>query len=144
MQNSVYFNILPKTAYGQQAVVITVPHPAVSRTGNLEAKIWAAPTSTETLDAAISTLIELRESVKPGKLNELEFIAKHFPAPLSAASALQTQSEVTDEEYEGIEDIIGRFKTLQGAAYFASSAEMAGGSALHHLVNKLGESLGIK
>lgn len=141
MQNSVYFNILPKTAYGQQAVVITVPHPAVSRTGNLEAKIWAAPTSTETLDAAISKLIELRESVKPGKMSELEFIAKHFPAPLSAASALQAQSEVTDDD---VEDVIGRFKTLQGAAYFASSAEMAGGSALHHLVNKLGEALGIK
>lgn len=144
MQNSVYFNILPKTTYGQQAVVITVPHPSVSRTGNLEAKIWAAPTSTETLDTAISTLIELRESVKPGKLNELEFIAKHFPAPLSNAATLQAKDDVTDEEFDSIEDIIGRFKSLQGAAYFASNSQIQGGPAIQHLVNKLGEALGIK
>lgn len=141
LQNSIYFNILPKTAYGQQAIVITLPHSAVLRNGNVEAKLWASPTSTTTLDAAIAEFIELREQVKPGKLDELECLAKYRPAaPPVATPALDDVAE----PYIDINDVIERYHVLRGAAYLASNADLPGGSALHHLTLQLGQAMGIQ
>lgn len=134
MQNSIYFNILPKTAYGQQAIVITLPHSAVLRNGNVEAKLWASPTSTTTLDAAIAEFIELREQVKPGKLDELECLAKYRPA--AALSVVEPDIDINA--------VIERYHVLRGAAYLASNADLPGGSAFYHLALQLGQAMGIE
>ena len=106
----------------------------------VEAKLWASPTSTTTLDAAIAEFIELREQVKPGKLDELECLAKYRPAPPPVVTPALS---VVEPDID-INDVIERYHVLRGATYLASNANIPGGSALHHLTLQLGQAMGIQ
>lgn len=128
--------LLPLTYYGTRSLSIIAPveRSSLMPSNVAELKVRASRKSTETVDAMLKALIELRESLRPGTTLTLPCVAALMPKP-EPEVAEPASSNTGREEYIAL-------RASSHTARVGDNGNQAG--VVHHYVLQLGKALGLE